>query len=77
MIKVNLSDGDNPFNQIEESLRIIFEIDKSFEKREQIELDLSEIKWALPCSVILISGKLMELLSKGAEISYIALLKSS
>lgn len=71
MIKVILSDDDNPFNQIEESLRITAEIEKSFDKREKIELDLSEINWALPCSVILISGKLMEILSKGAEVSYI------
>ena len=71
MIKVILSDNDNPFSQIEESLRITAEIEKSFDKREKIELDLSEVNWALPCSVILISGKLMEILSKGAEVSYI------
>ncbi|GBE20562.1 hypothetical protein BMS3Abin17_01303 [archaeon BMS3Abin17] len=71
MIKVILSDGDNPFHQIEDSLKIISEIDKTFDKRRKIELDLSEVKWALPCSVILISGKLMEIHNKGAEISYL------
>jgi len=71
MIKVNLSKGDDPIEQIKESLKIILEIDKCFNKREKIELDLSDINWVLPCAVILISGKLMEILSKGAEISYI------
>ena len=71
MIKAILSDDDNPFNQIKESLRITAEIEKSFNKQERIELDLSEVNWALPCSVILISGKLMEILSKGAEVSYL------
>ena len=71
MIKVILSGNDNPLNQIEESLKITAEIEKSFDKREKIELDLSEVNWALPCSIILISGKLMEILNKGAEVSYI------
>ncbi len=71
MIKVYLSEGDNPVDQIRESLKVISEIDESFNKREKIELDLSEVNWVLPCSVILISGKLMEILSKGAEINYI------
>ncbi len=71
MIKVNLSEGDDAFNQIEDSLKIISEIDEAFDKREKIKLDLSDVKWVLPCSVILISGKLMEILTKGAEVSYI------
>ncbi len=71
MIKVILSEGDNALKQIEESLKIVSEISKYFEKREKIELDLSEIKWALPCSVILIGGKLMEIHNNGAEVSYI------
>jgi len=72
MIKVNLSEGDSVSNQVKDSLKIISEIDKAFDKREKINLDLSNFKWVLPCSVILISGKLMEVLSKGAEISYIS-----
>ena len=71
MIKVILSDGDDAIISIKESLKIIHEIDECFNKKEKIELDLSEIKWALPCSVILISGKLMEVVSKGAEITYL------
>lgn len=71
MIKVILSEGDKPFNQIEDSLRIISKIDEAFDKREKMGLDLSEVKWVLPCSVILISGKLMEILKKGAEVSYL------
>ena len=71
MIKIILPTGDDPLDQIKESLKIIYDINKAFEKREKIELDLSEVKWALPCSIIPISGKLTEILSKGAEVSYI------
>ncbi len=71
MIKVNLSRGDNPIDHIKESLKIISEIDKCFNKREKIQLDLSDIPWLLPCSVILISGKLREVSNAGAEVSYI------
>ena len=52
MIKVILSDGDNPFNQIEDSLKLISKIDEAFDKREKIKLDLSEVNWVLPCSII-------------------------
>lgn len=71
MIKVNLSEGDNPVNQIKQSLKIISEIDDAFDKREKIVLDLSEIKWVLPCAIIIISGKLREVLGKGAEVNHI------
>jgi len=47
MIKVILSDGNNPFNQIEDSLKVVAEIDEAFDKREKIELDLSEVTLVL------------------------------
>ena len=71
MIKIDLSEGDNPVEQIKESLKIISRIDDAFDKREKISLDLSGVKWVLPCTVILISGKLREILCKGADVSYI------
>jgi len=70
MINVELSEGDNPVEQIKQSLKIISRIDDAFDKREKIILDLSEVKWVLPCSIILISGKLKDILEKGAEVSY-------
>jgi len=72
MIKVRLSEGDNPVKQIEQSLEILSKIDKAFDKREKIVLDLSEINWVLPCAIILISGKLQEILAKGAEVDYVS-----
>ena len=72
MIKVILSEGDDPIDQIKDSLTIISEIDRSFDKREKIELDLFGVNWVLPCSIILMSNKLMEILNKGAEVSYIS-----
>lgn len=71
MIKVILPNEDDPVKQIKQSLKILSEIDEVFDKREKIELDLSEINWVLPCSVILIGSKLMEILSKGAEVKYL------
>jgi len=70
MINVELSEGDNPVEQIKQSLKIISRIDDAFDKREKIIFDLSEVKWVLPCSIILISGKLKDILEKGAEVSY-------
>lgn len=67
---MKLSQGDDISIHIAESLEIISDIDSSFDKRKRIKLDLSDIKWVLPCSAILISGKLREILSKGAEIEY-------
>lgn len=71
MIKVNLSKGDNPLQQIKESLRIISEIKNTFAKRKEFTLDLSEVDWILPCSAILLSSKLNEVSIQGAEINFI------
>ena len=71
MINVELSEGDNPVEQIKQSLKIISRIDDAFDKREKIILDLSGVKWVLSCTVILISGKLREILEKGADVSCI------
>lgn len=71
MVKVSLSRGDNVFNHIHESLRVMYEIGQNFDKREKIELDFTEVKWILPCAVILISGKVKEVITKGAEFVYI------
>ena len=70
-IKVILSSDDNPVNQIKESLKILSQIESAFIKREEITLDFSEVPWILPCSVILISGKIMEILNQGASIKYV------
>jgi hypothetical protein len=70
-LKVVLSSDDNPINQIKESLDILSRIEAAFIKREEITLDFSEVSWILPCSVILISGKIMEILNQGASIKYV------
>lgn len=71
MIKVKLSRGDEPIEQIKESLRILSEIKEIFSKRKEFTLDFSEVNWILPCSAILISGKLNEVKTQGAQINYI------
>ena len=70
-IKVILSSSDNPINQIRQSLEILYKIDEAFMKREEINLDFSEVEWILPCSAILISSKIIDIQKQGAKISYI------
>lgn len=70
-IKVNFSGGDDAIVQIKESLELISKIEKVFARREEIHLDLSDANWVLPCSVILLSGKITEILEQGAKIDYI------
>lgn len=71
MIKVILPNEDDPVKQIKQSLKILSEIDEVFDNREKIGLDLSEVNWVLPCSIILIGSKLMEIVNKGAEVKYL------
>lgn len=70
-IKVNFSEGDDAMTQIKESLELISKIDEGFAKREEIHLDLSNTNWILPCSAILLSGRITEILEQGAKIDYI------
>jgi len=71
VIKVTLSREDNPINQIKESLEIAKKIEEAFTKREEVTLDFSEVSWILPCSAILISGKIIEVQNQGASIKYL------
>ncbi|MBR9704859.1 sensor histidine kinase [Candidatus Pacearchaeota archaeon] len=70
MIKCNLSCGDDPIEQIKECLEIIEEMNKTYKKGEEIFLDLSEIPWIIPCSALLLSSKIRELLNKNIKINY-------
>lgn len=71
MIKLNLPRGDNPIEQIEECLRIIKEIEILTQKNKKIELDFSEIQWILPCSALLLGGKINEIENRGIKADYI------
>ncbi|MFW6283599.1 MAG: hypothetical protein ACOC1P_06130 [Minisyncoccales bacterium] len=71
MIKVDLSEGDDPIKQVKETLRIISKIKNTFSQRKEFTLDFSEVNWILPCSAIIISNKLNEVSSQGAKIRYL------
>lgn len=71
MIKVKLSKGDDPIQQIKESLKIVSEMKDVFSKRKEFTLDFSEVEWILPCSAIILSGRINEVSIKGAKINYI------
>ena len=70
-MKVILSSDDDPINQIKQSLEILYKIEEAFMKREEINLDFSEVEWILPCSAILISSKIIDVQEQGAKINYI------
>lgn len=71
MIKVNLSKGDDPLQQMKESLKVVSEIKDIFSKRKEFTLDFSNVDWILPCSAIIISSRINEVSVKGAKIKYI------
>ncbi len=70
MIKIIFPDGENVLEHLSTTLEIIYKIQKESQNRKSISLDLSEIHWFIPCSMILISNKLKELLDKGINIHY-------
>ena len=71
MIKIDLPTGDNPIKQIEECLKVIKEIESLSKKNQEIKLDFSDIQWILPCSALLLGGKIDEVEKKGIKIGYI------
>src|SRR3989344_5354113 len=77
MVKCILSKGDDPIKQISEGLSIIEEMNSLYKKKEEIVLDLSGIEWILPCSALLLSGKIMGFIDKGIKIKYIEPSKES
>lgn len=70
MIKVIFPRGDDVYNHFISSLETIREMESCFNKKEKIVLDLSEVQWFLPCSIIMISNKITELVDNGAEFDY-------
>ncbi len=70
-ITINKLNGDNVFNQIQKALEVVSKIEIAFSNDESITIDLSEIRWSLPCFITLISEKIMEVNRKGAKIDYV------
>lgn len=61
MILCDFKDSDEPQVQIEASLDLLGQIDALQHKKEQVELDLTGVKWLLPCSALLLSSRLSEI----------------
>ena len=68
MIKLNLPRGDGPVEQIKACLEIIKKIENLSQKSKKIDLDFSKLQWILPCSALLLGGKIDEVKNKGIEI---------
>ncbi|MCX6747177.1 MAG: ATP-binding protein [Candidatus Pacearchaeota archaeon] len=64
-IRCNISNTDNPLEQIQECIEIISNIDKTeLKEKEILNLDFSNVEWILPCSALLLSNKITELCKK-------------
>jgi len=66
MIKVEFPDGDSILNHLSAAIKIMNDMEEEFNKTKKISLDLSDVKWFIPCPMILISNKIRELLDHGA-----------
>ena len=71
MIKINLPRGDNPIKQIESCLDVTEQIDFLIKEKKEIGLDFSDVEWILPCSALLLAGKIDELKSKRENVNLI------
>ena len=64
-LKCNILNTDDPLKQIQGCIDIINEIDKAELKNGEIlDLDFSDVEWILPCSVLLLSNKIIEACKK-------------
>ncbi len=71
MIKLNLTSSDKPITQIQECLEFIDKLNEASEKEKEIVIDMRNLKWILPCSALLISHKIKEIINKECKISFI------
>lgn len=65
MIKIQFPTGDNVLEHLSATLKILHDLEKDFEETKKISLDFSEVPWFLPCSMILISNKIIEIMDRG------------
>ena len=72
MIKIELPNSDNPLEQIEKCIEILNEIEVVALREKELVLDLSELRWILPCSDLLLSSKVIELQNRGYKISFVS-----
>src|SRR3989344_2971724 len=72
VIKIILSESDDPIKHIEGCLDIIHRIENLYEKKENIALDFSEVSWILPCSALLLGGKIDEIKNQNIKINFIS-----
>ncbi len=70
MIKIRFPDGENVLDHLSTTLGIINEIEKEAQNKNSVSLDLTDVHWFIPCSMILISNKIRELLDRRVSISY-------
>lgn len=66
MIKVDLPNNDDVLENLYETLSVLSKMSIEFRETKTISLDFSEVEWVIPCSIILISNKIMSMLDKGA-----------
>ncbi len=67
MIKIEFPSGDNVLEHITVAVKVMNDMEKEFNQTQKISIDLSDIQWFIPCSMILISNKIREFLDHGAQ----------
>lgn len=76
MIKVEFPKGDDILEHLSIVVRTMNNMEEEFEKTKKISIDLSDVEWFIPCSMILMSNKIREFLDHGAlSINYKAPIK--
>ena len=66
MIIVSFPRNECVRDHVERTLEIIKELEVDYSSTKSISLNFSEVKWFLPCSMILLSNKVRELMARGA-----------
>lgn len=64
MIKIQFPNGENVLEHFSTTLNILHDLEKDFEKTKKISLDFSEVQWFIPCSMILISNKIRDIMDR-------------
>ncbi len=68
MIKVKFPDGEDVIEHILTTLSILDSMGKEFAQTNKVSLDFSEVRWFIPCSIILISNKIREFMDHRIEL---------
>lgn len=72
MVNLDLKSGDDPVQQIKECVSFRDSLDKEIRAgKTNLNIDMRDVKWILPCSALLLGQKMFELSKKGIATKFI------